>query len=383
MREVLEALRLRLPLKPPARVVVAMSGGVDSSVAAALLKHLGFEVHGIMLKLWSEPGREHENRCCTLGSQLMARQVARNLEIPFEVLDARDAFYRTVVQAFLTGYRQGQTPNPCLVCNREFRWHLLLVRARELQAHALATGHHARVHWTKRGPVLLRGRDRSKDQSYVLSVLRREQLARTLLPIGELTKAEVRRLAEAWRLPVAHRPESQDLCFAGGDYRAFLRRNAPEMLRPGPILNVADGASLGQHPGLALFTIGQRRGLGIAVGTPLYVIAKDPRRNALWVGPQEARYTSGLRALHANWLLEVPPKEPFDAEVQIRYTAPAVPARIVPEGPGAFRVRFRHPVADVTPGQAAVVYQGDRCLGLGIIHESLPAPSQPQDSSVK
>ncbi len=370
MQEILKRALRQIPFRPPARVLVAMSGGVDSSVAAALMHHAGYEVYGVMLKLWSEPGREHENRCCTLGAQVLARQVAHKLGIPFEVLDVREAFYRTVVQAFLEGYRAGRTPNPCLVCNRELRWQVLLAYAERIGARALVTGHHARILFTPEGPWLLRGRDRAKDQSYVLSWLRRSQLARTFLPIGELTKAEVRQLAETWHLPVAHRPDSQDLCFVGGDYRGFLRRQAPDTVQPGPIVT-PEGQVVGTHEGLAFYTIGQRRGLGVAAARRLYVVDKDPARNLLVVGPEQARYRRGLRAVQAHWLTPEPPKETFEAEVQIRYTTRARPARIVPRADGTFEVWFQEPMADITPGQAAVVYQGDRVLGMGIIERAL------------
>ncbi len=367
-----EILR-QMPVPPPGPVVVAMSGGVDSSVTAALLKAWGYEIQGVMLKLWTEPGREHQNRCCTLGAQILARQVAKKLAIPFTVLDVREAFYRSVVQYFLEGHRQGITPNPCLVCNREIRWGLLWAYAQRQGARALATGHYARILRTPEGPALLRGIDPVKDQSYVLSRLSQDQLNHTLLPLGFLTKAEVRQWAKRWGLPVARQHESQDLCFLGQeDYRAFLRRHAPETLRPGPILNLR-GEVLGTHQGLALYTLGQRRGLGIARGAPLYVVHKDPEHQALIVGSQRDRYRQHLVAREAHWLTPLPPRAPFWAEVQIRYTAPAQPALVVPGTKATFAVHFQKPVADPTPGQVAVVYQGERCIGSGII-EAAPPP---------
>ena len=356
--------------KQAATVVVGMSGGVDSSVAAALLVKQGYRVIGVMLRLWSEPGKEGQNRCCTVEAMVMAQRVAQHLGIPFYVYDVREAFYRIVVRAFFEGYARGWTPNPCLVCNARVRWGLLLDYARTLGAEYLATGHYARLRPLPDGRVqLLRGVDRQKDQSYVLSVLTQEQLQRTLLPVGEYTKDEVRRMAREWGLPVAERRDSQDLCFlAGEDYRTFLARHRPDLERPGPIVT-PEGRRVGTHRGLAFYTIGQRRGLGLRVGRPMYVVAKDVERNVLVVAPKEYRARRGLLARAVNWILGEPPAPgPFRAEVQIRYRARAVPATVEPlEGGAAFRARFDEPVWDITPGQQAVVYQGEVCLGGGTI----------------
>ncbi len=365
---------------PETTVVVGMSGGVDSSVAAALLVRQGYRVIGVMLRLWAEPGCEHLNRCCTPEAMLAARQVASRLGIPFYVHDVRQVFYRTVVHAFFTGYAQGQTPNPCLVCNAHIRWGALLHFARSLGAEYFATGHYARVQRLPDGRVaLLRGIDPKKDQSYVLSVLTQEQLRHTLLPIGHLTKEQVRDLARQLDLPVAQRRESQDLCFlAGEDYRSFLARHRPELERPGPILD-PEGRVLGEHRGLAFYTIGQRRGLGLRTGQPLYVLAKDVQRNALIVGPRRYREHKGLVARQALWILGEPPHpERFRAEVQVRYRTRAVPATVWVEDDGrAFRVEFDEPVLDVTPGQRAVLYLDDRCLGGGLIVQGMPAHPLP------
>ncbi len=367
-------------------VVVGMSGGVDSSVAAALLVRQGYRVIGVMLRLWAEPGCEHLNRCCTPEAMLAARQVAHQLGIPFYVYDVRQVFYRTVVQAFFEGYAKGWTPNPCLVCNAHIRWGALLTYAQRLGADFFATGHYARVRRLPDGRVqLLRGVDRKKDQSYVLSVLTQDQLQRTLLPVGEYTKEQVREMAEAWGLPVAHRRESQDLCFlAGEDYRSFLARHRPDLERPGPILTL-DGRIVGMHRGLAFYTIGQRRGLGLGGGEPLYVIAKDPERNALIVGPKSARGRRGLVAGDVVWTLGQPPADSsFRGEVQIRYRAQAVPATVtlLEQGKG-FRVVFDEPVWDVTPGQRAVLYQGEVCLGGGTIHQVLEDIACGEESAVQ
>ncbi|MBO9368694.1 MAG: tRNA 2-thiouridine(34) synthase MnmA [Chloroflexi bacterium] len=350
------------------RVVVAMSGGVDSSVAAALLREQGYDVVGMMLRLWSEPGKEDSNRCCTPDSMALARRVAARLGIPFYVIDAREIFRQTVVEYFLEGYRRGQTPNPCLLCNRQIRWDFLLRHALAIGAEAMATGHYARLRRTEDGRYeLLRAVDRTKDQSYVLYVLTQEKLSRALFPIGEYTKEQVRALASRFGLPTASRPDSQDLCFlAGEDYRAFLRRNAPEMLQPGPILDT-QGRKIGVHQGLAAYTIGQRKGLGIAAPYPLYVIAKDVSANALIVGRAEELGQRSLRVGQINWTCGRVPEAPFQAEVKIRYTAREVPGWVEPQGEDRAEVRFEMALRDVTPGQAAVFYQGDVLIGGGII----------------
>jgi tRNA-uridine 2-sulfurtransferase len=304
------------------KVVVAMSGGVDSSVAAALLKGQGYDVIGMMLRLWSEPGKEDSNRCCTPDSMAMARRVAAKLDIPFYVVDAKNVFRETVVQYFLDGYAAGVTPNPCLLCNRQIRWTFLLEHALALGADFMATGHYVRKRTTDDGQhQLLRAVDRSKDQSYVLHVLDQEKLSRALFPVGEYPKPEIRKMAEELGLPVYKRPDSQDLCFlAGEDYRHFIQRNAAEMLVPGEIVR-RDGQSVGQHNGLANYTIGQRKGLGVASPVPLYVLGKDAATNVLIVGEADELGMDELSADDVNWISGKAPREPFRAEVKIRYTA--------------------------------------------------------------
>ncbi|MCQ3938468.1 MAG: tRNA 2-thiouridine(34) synthase MnmA [Chloroflexi bacterium] len=350
------------------KVVAAMSGGVDSSVAAALLKEQGYDVTGMMLRLWSEPGREDSNRCCTPDSMAQARRVAAKLDIPFYVVDAKDVFRETVVQYFLDGYANGETPNPCLLCNRQIRWTFLLDHALALGAEYMATGHYIRRRTTDDGRFeLLRAVDPAKDQSYVLHVLTQEKLKHALFPVGDYPKPEIRALAEKFGLPTASRKDSQDLCFlAGEDYRNFLQRNAPEILNPGNI-ETLDGKVIGRHNGLANYTIGQRKGLGVASPVPLYVITKHASRNALIVGTQEQMGTPELIARDVNWVSGAAPARPFRAEVKIRYTAKEVPAWVMPMDGDQVRVRFDAPVRDATKGQAAVFYQGELMLGGGII----------------
>jgi tRNA-specific 2-thiouridylase len=362
-----------------ARVVVALSGGVDSSVAAALLVEQGYEVIGVMLRLWSEPLpptlgggtiAAATNRCCSVEAVHDARGVADRLGIPFYVLNAEGTFEREVVRPFIATYAAGRTPNPCLSCNRRIRFGYLLDYAvRTLGARYLATGHYARI---RRGPdgryELWRGADRGKDQSYVLSVLGQADLAQALFPVGEYTKPQVRALAAARGLPTASRVDSQDLCFvADGDYRRFLAANAPEAMRPGPILDTS-GRELGVHIGLPAYTIGQRSGLGVAAAQPLYVLELDPARNALIVGARAELGRSWLRAGPVNWIDGAPPRAAFEAEVQIRYRATPAAATVVPLPGGEAEVQFAGALRDITPGQAAVLYQGERCLGGGMIN---------------
>jgi tRNA-uridine 2-sulfurtransferase len=350
------------------KVVVAMSGGVDSSVAAALLKQQGHDVTGMMLRLWSEPGKEDSNRCCTPDAMAGARRVAALLDIPFYVVDAKEIFRATIVQAFLDGYERGVTPNPCLVCNRSIRWEFLLDHALALGAEFMATGHYVRLGTDAQGRrQVLRAVDRSKDQSYVLHVLDQARLARSLFPVGDYPKTEIRRLAEGFGLPTAGRADSQDLCFlAGQDYRDFIRRNAPRIAHPGPIVR-PDGQELGEHQGLAYYTIGQRKGLGLASPVPLYVLGKDAATNTLVVGPVEQLGGAELTAGPVRWISWEAPSGPFRAQVKIRYTAREAWAEVTPLEGQRVRVRFDAPQRDITPGQAAVFYDGDLLLGGGII----------------
>jgi len=356
------------------RVVVAMSGGVDSSVAAALLLDQGYEVVGIMLRLWAElePGVASSNKCCSFEAVDSARAVAARLGIPFYLVNAEERFRQLVVDYFIREYAAGRTPNPCVACNRAVRFGYLLDYARALGASYLATGHYARAFQSEKGDwQLWRGRDRAKDQSYVLHMLGQEQLRHVLFPLGELTKGQVRALAAERGLPSAARQESQDLCFvADGDYRRFLSQWAPQTMEPGPILD-RSGREIGRHKGLACYTIGQRSGLGIAWPEPLYVLAMLPERNALVVGTAGELGQNGLLARPVHWVAGATPAGSFRAEVQIRYRAQPVLATVRVLADGGAEVSFDRPLRDITPGQYAVFYSedsgGERCLGGGPI----------------
>ncbi len=347
------------------KVVVAMSGGVDSSVTAALLLKEGYEVIGVMMRLWA-PG-DGENRCCPPAAVEMARRVAEILGIPFYVLDFRQPFYEKVVVPFIQGYASGLTPNPCLACNKLIKFDLLFRKAVALGADFLATGHYARVVRTDGQYRLLKGVDPAKDQSYVLYMLTQEHLARLLLPLGHFRKEEVRRMAQEMGLPVAGREESQEICFIpGNDYRDFLRLHLSGAISPGPIYDTK-GRLLGTHRGLPFYTIGQRFGLGIPYGKRLYVIAKDPERNALIVGTAEEQGRSELLAGEVNFISGRLPEGPIEVRARIRYRAPEQEAVVYPLEQGRVKVTFREPVAGIAPGQAVVFYRGEEVLGGGII----------------
>lgn len=345
-----------------------MSGGVDSSVAAALLLQQGYPVIGVMLRLWSENGQEANNRCCTPDAVVNARRVAGLLDIPFYVLDARDYFREKIVQFFLNGYAVGITPNPCIECNRIIRWGFLLDHAQNFGAEMMATGHYARLRTGPTGVVdLLCGLDESKDQAYVLSRLTQAQLRRTLLPLGELTKLQVRELAREFKLPVAERPDSQDLCFlAGEDYRSFLIRQAPQVNMPGSIMN-RQGQILGEHRGLAFYTIGQRKGLGLSSSDPLYVLEKKMISNALIVGTENELGQKVMLVKDLNWISGLNPLLPFRVNIKIRYKADKTPGILEQLEDNHIQVVFENSRRDITPGQLAVFYNDDIVVGSGII----------------
>ena len=355
------------------RIVVGMSGGVDSSVAAALLVEQGYEAVGITLRVW--PWREPEDprkrfgSCCSPETVEDARQVARRLGIPYYLLNHEREFDRAVIANFAGEYLAGRTPSPCVVCNREVKFGTLLRRALAWEAAAVATGHYARISRDPAtGRVLLwKARDPRKDQSDFLWPLTQSQLAAARFPVGELTKEEVRARARGLGLPVADKPESQEICFIpDDDYRAFLRRRAPEAFRPGSVVD-RSGRVLGTHQGIAAYTVGQRRGLGIAADRPLYVVALDAERNAVVVGGEDELTTDRLVATEVNFI----PFDRLDGELRvtakIRHSHSPALATLRPAGKDRVHVRFDEPQRAVTPGQSVVFYQGDLVVGGGVI----------------
>ncbi|MEO5364661.1 MAG: tRNA 2-thiouridine(34) synthase MnmA [Magnetococcus sp. DMHC-8] len=350
------------------RVAVALSGGVDSAVAAASLLAQGYEVIGLTMRLWSRAGGEAGRRTCCAAEDLYdARRVAQTLGIAFFVVDLEAAFHEAVVADFVAAYAAGQTPNPCVRCNERLKFTHLLHQAQALQADFLATGHYAVRTEGPAGPALWRGADRQKDQSYFLFTVTPGQLRHLRFPLGALTKGETRQLAERFGLHLAHKQESQDLCFVpDGKPATFLAEAGRGLFQPGAIQDLA-GNRLGTHQGLGGYTIGQRKGLGIAAAAPLYVVAIDTVQNRLLVGPEEALWRSELRVRELNWLGDEPLRAPVRVEARIRYAAEPQPALLRPLGNRQAEVRFDTPQRAIAPGQACVWYGGDRVLGGGWI----------------
>lgn len=351
-------------------VFVAMSGGVDSAVSAVRLLDEGYQVTGIYMNTWKDP-KWLENLQGEPEPAAMAAAAAESIGIPFVSIDVRDQFYQRVVREFIKQYVAGKTPNPCLFCNPQVKWGILQKYSLEQGADFFATGHYARIVPSENGRVqLLKGVDQTKDQSYVLALLSQSQLSQSLLPLGEMTKEQVRKQAQQLNLPVADRQDSQDLCFLGDvDYRDFLQRFAPETDVPGEIVNT-EGTVVGEHQGLAFYTIGQRRGIRIAAPAPYYVTAKDPNKNRLIVGYAEQSGKSHLVGIEPNWIGGDAPAEAENYEVMIRYRSNPVPATLFSPTPTEFRLKFNQTLRGITPGQVAVLYQGEVCLGGGIIQSA-------------
>jgi tRNA-specific 2-thiouridylase len=350
------------------RVIVAMSGGVDSSVAAALLLRQGYEVIGVTMRLWTLEDSEaplHHRRCCSVDDSGDARAVCDVLGIPHYVLNFEREFQATVVDYFCREYQRGRTPNPCLACNEHVKFRPLLAKALALEADYLATGHYSRIERNGHGYELLRARDESKDQSYVLYVLGQEELSRLLFPLGDRQKTEVRRIAAELCLPVADKPDSAEICFIPrGDYRQFLEERLPQ--RPGDIVD-SGGRVLGRHQGIGGYTVGQRRGLPARGGQePLYVIGLDPVDNTVTVGRDNELLNDVLWAEDLSFVSGEAPAGPLSIEAKIRYRSEPAPALLTIADGGA-EVRFQQPQRAITPGQAVVFYEGLRVLGGGTI----------------
>ncbi|MBI5428239.1 MAG: tRNA 2-thiouridine(34) synthase MnmA [Nitrospinae bacterium] len=354
------------------KIVVAMSGGVDSSVAAALLKEQGYDVVGISLRLWdySSDTDDRFGTCCSLDDLADARRVADRLRIPFYILNMEKEFRADVVDYFVAEYKSARTPIPCILCNQRLKFDRLMEKAGALGYNRVATGHFASVVTDGQGRLTVRrGRDRSKDQSYFLFGLSRDQIARVVFPLGDLQKTEVRKLARSLGLRVAEKEESQEICFIpNNDYREFLanRANGDRTgLVPGAIVDKS-GKTLGTHDGYAAYTIGQRKGLNLGgLSEPYFVTRIDPDTNTVTVGPKRDLLNREFAAFGVSWYLE--PSGPFTAEAQIRYRHPGAPALVTPLPGGRVRVEFDEPQTAVTPGQAAVFYRDDCIVGGGWI----------------
>jgi len=361
------------------KVIVAMSGGVDSSVAAALLKREGFSVVGVFMKFWSEPPsgfspqinadsnadlRGYENKCCSSENETRAREVAAKLKIPFYVFDFRKEFKKKVVDYFLKEYKAGRTPNPCVVCNKEIKFDLLFKKMFSLSADYIATGHYVRLRLENSNCRLFRGKDRNKDQSYFLWKLNQKILKKALFPIGDYTKAEVRNLASRFNLPVLGIPESQEVCFIPDVLEKFLEKHLK--VKPGKIIDI-EGKTIGEHQGLWFYTIGQRKGIELP-GGPFYVLDKDVKKNLLIVTQNERDlYKKELFVKNANWIIKEKPKLPLKIKVQIRYGHPAERAELFKEKNRGLKVVFLKYQRAVTPGQSAVFYKGQELIGGAII----------------
>ena len=349
------------------RVVVAMSGGVDSAVAAGLLARDGYDVIGITMRLWTleDPDAPRgKKRCCSVEDTDDARQAADAIGIPHYVLNMEREFNDRVIEYFVAEYGRGRTPNPCLACNEHVKFRALLDRAVALEADFLATGHYAQIERGARHR-LLRAVDDGKDQSYVLYTLGQAELAKTMFPVGGYGKARIRELAHEMGLMLADKPDSADICFVpDGDYKSFVRRRLPQMAG---VMQDASGQVVGAHDGVAGFTIGQRKGLGTAFGERRFVTAIDPALNVVTVGSEADLMAGSLLAEHVNWVVGAAPSGPIRAAAKIRYRTPAAPATVSPGRDGAVRVDFDDPQRAITPGQAVVFYDGDEVLGGGAI----------------
>lgn len=347
-----------------------MSGGVDSSAAAYLTREQGYDCVGCTMKLFQ--GETSGHTCCSLEDVEDARAVAYRLGMPYYVFNFTEQFQEKVMEPFARSYQQGRTPNPCIDCNRYLKFDKLFDRAKVLGCDKLVTGHYARIERQGGRYVLKKALDLAKDQSYVLYAMTQEQLAHTLFPLGGLCKEEVRHIAQGQGFINAQKPDSQDICFVpDGDVGAFIQRFTGQPLEPGDFID-SEGRVLGRHRGVACYTIGQRRGLGVSLGERRYVCALSPRENTVTLGDNGELFRRGLRTADFHWISGEPPKEQFQCAAKIRYRHQEQPAEAFVQGDGSVAVTFRQPQRAITPGQAVVLYDGDLVLGGGTILESIP-----------
>lgn len=354
------------------KVLIGMSGGVDSSVAAALLKKLGYDVVGVTMQVWEEedPHATADGRaCCSLSAVEDARRVATRLDIPYYVVNFKDIFKEKVVDYFKKEYLKGRTPNPCIACNRYIKFDALLDKAISMGIDYVATGHYARIEYDSGSDryVIKKAADSHKDQTYALYSLNQEQLKRTLFPLGDYTKEEVRQMAEDMGLQIASKPDSQEICFVpDNDYAGFIERNSREPIEPGDFVDI-HGNILGRHKGIINYTIGQRKGLGISLGRPTYVVRIDPDTNTVVLGDNEDVFSKGLIASDLNFVAIEGLQSSMDVKAKIRYAARETPATIRPVEGGKVEVMFEEPARAITPGQSVVFYDGDIVVGGGTI----------------
>jgi tRNA-specific 2-thiouridylase len=359
------------------RVVVAMSGGVDSSVTAALLKEDGYQVIGATMQIWPSNDLAEEAHkfggCCGFDAVSEAKSVAHRIGIPHYVMNFQNEFAKKVITNFCREYSLGRTPNPCIRCNEHIKFDALLNRAKEMDADFIATGHYARIEHDEVNDryILKKGVDRGKDQSYVLYTMSQNQLKHSLMPLGVFVKEKVRQIAREMGLSVADKAESQEICFIpDSNYPRFLKEYMPEMAKPGPILD-REGNTLGEHRGILFYTIGQRKGLGISAEEPMYVVAIDRGRNAIIVGSKDDVYRDELIAADINWIAKQSPKQPLELKAKIRYRHREADAVITPISSREAHVKFTQPQMAITPGQAIVFYDKDTVVGGGTIEQTL------------
>ncbi len=349
------------------RVAVAMSGGVDSAVCAALLKEQGYDLIGLHMKLYDMPNQTKQVKsCCSLDEALDARAICDQLEIPFYVLNFQESFQTQVIDYFISGYESGLTPNPCVMCNRQIKSQLLLERVNELDCDYLATGHYAKITRSEKHHIqLCRPKDRQKDQTYFLHGITSKELAQFMFPLENLEKSQVRDIASKYGFVSAQKPESQEICFVPKDYRDFLKKRLPK-IKEGSFVDTS-GQVLGTHRGLPFYTIGQRKGLGISASAPYYVVKLDAKRNEVVLGRREDTASQKLKVAGVNWLSIDAITEPIHATVKLRYAHQGEQATITPIGRHRVAIELDNPVHAISPGQAAVFYQDEIVLGGGWI----------------